>query len=165
MRAAGDIDRVLAKAVLAGLIRHPAEIARHMEVLGSFRLADGALGRLFEAVVDVALEDRALDSGASSPYWRRPDFGQIAERAAAGRSRLPYSFTQDGADPERARADLDEAIAILVARPEVDAALASGDGGDAKRRRHDAAFERQMELLREQRALEERLANLMQANE
>ncbi|WP_219924780.1 hypothetical protein, partial [Halomonas sp. ND22Bw] len=41
--AAGGIDRVLAKAVLAGLIRHPAEIARHLEVLGSLKLADGAL--------------------------------------------------------------------------------------------------------------------------
>ena len=49
--APAGIDRVLAKAVLAGLIRHPAEIARHLEVLGSLRLADGALGRLFEAVV------------------------------------------------------------------------------------------------------------------
>ncbi len=61
VRATG-IDRVLAKAVLAGLIRHPAEIARHMEVLGSLKLADGALGRLFEAVVDLAVEDQALDS-------------------------------------------------------------------------------------------------------
>jgi hypothetical protein len=40
---ANGVDRILAKAVVAGLIRHPAEIARHMEVLGSLKLADGAL--------------------------------------------------------------------------------------------------------------------------
>jgi len=161
VRAAG-IDRLLAKAVLAGLIRHPAEIARHMEVLGSLKLADGALGRLFEAVVDLALEDRALDSQRLITILGSSGLGQITTdllRADA----TPYSFTQDGAEPERASADLDEAIAIMVARPEVDAALAQATS-ELEMSASDEAFQRQMELLREQRALELRLANLIQAN-
>ncbi|MDB5679125.1 DNA primase [Sphingomonas bacterium] len=161
VRAAG-IDRVLAKAVLAGLIRHPAEIARHMEVLHGLKLVDGALGRLFEAVVDLALEDRALDSGRLITILATSGLGQITTdllRADA----MPYSFTQDGADPKRASADLDEAIAIMVARPEVDAALANATA-ELEATTSDAAFGRQMELLREQRALEVRLANLIQAN-
>jgi DNA primase len=162
VRAAGKIDRLLAKAVLAGLIRHPTEIARHMEVLGSLKLADGALGRLFEAVVDLALEDRALDSQRLITILGSSGLGQITTdllRADA----TPYSFTQDGADPERASTDLDEAIAIMVARPEVDAALAQATS-ELELSASDEAFRRQMELLREQRALEERLANLIQAN-
>ena len=161
VRAAG-IDRLLAKAVLAGLIRHPAEIARHMEVLGSLKLADGALGRLFEAVVDLALEDRALDSQRLITILASSGLGQITTdllRADA----TPYSFTLDGAEPERASADLDEAIAIMVARPEVDAALAQATS-ELEISTSDEAFQRQMELLREQRALELRLANLIQAN-
>lgn len=161
VRAAG-IDRLLAKAVLAGLIRHPAEIARHMEVLGSLKLADGALGRLFEAVVDLALEDRALDSQRLITILGSSGLGQITTdllRADA----TPYSFTQDGAEPDRASADLDEAIAIMVARPEVDAALAQATS-ELEMSASDEAFQRQMELLREQRALELRLANLIQAN-
>jgi DNA primase len=161
VRAAG-IDRLLAKAVLAGLIRHPTEIARHMEVLGSLKLADGALGRLFEAVVDLALEDRALDSQRLITILGSSGLGQITTdllRADA----TPYSFTQDGAEPERASADLDEAIAIMVARPEVDAALAQATS-ELEMSTSDEAFQRQMELLREQRALEVRLANLIQAN-
>ena len=161
VRAAG-IDRLLAKAVLAGLIRHPTEIARHMEVLGSLKLADGALGRLFEAVVDLALEDRALDSRRLITILGSSGLGQITTdllRADA----TPYSFTQDGAEPERASADLDEAIAIMVARPEVDAALAQATS-ELEISASDEAFQRQMELLREQRALELRLANLIQAN-
>ena len=161
VRAAG-IDRLLAKAVLAGLIRHPTEIARHMEVLGSLKLADGALGRLFEAVVDLALEDRALDSRRLITILGSSGLGQITTdllRADA----TPYSFTQDGAEPERASADLDEAIAIMVARPEVDAALAQATS-ELELSASDEAFQRQMELLREQRALELRLANLIQAN-
>jgi DNA primase len=161
VRAAG-IDRVLAKAVIAGLIRHPAEIARHMEVLGSLKLADGALGRLFEAVVDLALEDRALDSARLVTILATSGLGQITDELLRP-DKTPYSFTQAASDPKRASLDLDEAIAILVARPEVDAALAEATA-ELEVATSDAAFERQMELLREQRALEERLANLIQAN-
>ena len=170
VRAAG-IDRVLAKAVLAGLIRHPAEIARHMEVLGSLKLGakdeGGALGRLFEAVVDVALEDRrnapALDSERLVTILRGSGFEAIASdllRADA----MPYSFTRATGDPAQARADLDEAIAILIARPEVDALLA--DATSAMQARFtDEAFERQVAMVRERQALESRLANLCQAHE
>ena len=162
VRAAGNIDRLLAKAVLAGLIRHPAEIARHMEVLGSFRQTDGALGRLFEAVVDLALEDRALDSRRLVTILATSGLGQITDELLRP-DQTPYSFTQDGADPKRACLDLDEAISILVSRPEVDAALQAATL-ECEAATSDAAFERQMELLKEQRALEERLANLIQAN-
>jgi len=162
VRAAGNIDPLLAKAVVAGLIRHPAEIARHMEVLGSLRLADGALGRLFEAVLDLALEDRALDSPRLITILATSGLGQITDELLRP-DKTPYSFTLDGADPKRASLDLDEAIAILVARPEVDAALKVATL-ECEATTSDAAFERQMELLREQRALEQRLANLIQAN-
>ena len=77
---------------------------------------------------------------------------------------MPYSFTQSGGDAARAHADLDEAIAILVAQPEVDGALA--DATAAMQYRFTVeAFERQVALVREKAALERRLANLCQANE
>ena len=84
IRAAG-IDPILSKAVLAGLIRHPVEIARHMEVLHSLKLADGALGRLFEAVVDVAIEDAAVDSAGLRTILGKSGFDGIADRIVAGR--------------------------------------------------------------------------------
>jgi DNA primase len=155
----GGIDRVLAKAVLAGLIRHPAEIARHMEVLGSLRLADGALGRLFEAVIDVALEDRELDSGKVLTILARSGFDTMAAELLRADS-LSFSFTSREVDEIRVRADLDEAIAVLVARPAVDAALAEATAAVAEDFT-DAAFTRQVALVRERQALEARLANLM----
>ena len=160
---AAGIDRVLAKAVLAGLIRHPAEIARHMEVLGSLRLADGALGKLFEAVVDVALEDQAVDTARLRTILAKSGFDGIAGELLRADT-MPYSFCTAAADPERAAADLDEAIAILVARPEVDEALAEATGA-MQQRFTDEAFERQVALVKERQALESRLANLCQANE
>ena len=162
VRSAG-IDRVLAKAVLAGLIRHPAEIARHVEILSSLRLVDGALGRLFEAVVDLALEDQALDSARLLTILARSGFDAIASDLLRADS-MPYSFTLKTADPVVVRSDLDEAIAILVARPEVDAAL--GEATAAMQARFtDEAFERQVALVREKQALDVRLANLVQATE
>jgi DNA primase len=162
VRAAG-IDRVLAKAVLAGLIRHPAEIARHMEVLGSLKLADGALGRLFEAVVDVAVEDEAVDSARLRTVLSRSGFDAIAAELLRADA-MPYSFCLPDGDPAQASADLDEAIAILVAQPEVDQALAEATAA-MQQRFTDEAFERQVALVREKQALENRLANLCQAKE
>ena len=164
---ASGIDRILAKAVLAGLIRHPAEIARHMEVLGSLSLADDALGRLFEAVVNVAVEDAggnaALDSQRLLTILASSEFDIIAHDLLRA-DQLSCSFTQKDAEPERAREDLDEAIAILVARPEVDAALAEATAM-MQANYSDEAFERQVSLVKEQQALAARLANLVQSNE
>jgi DNA primase len=162
VRARG-IDPILAKEVLAGLIRHPAEIARHMEVLGSLKLADGALGRLFEAVVDVAVEDQALDSESLLTILSKSGFDNIASNLLRA-DQISWSFTLKGAEPARAREDLDEAIAILVARPEVDAALAEATAA-LMARYSDEAFDRQVSLVKEQQALDARLANLVQANE
>ncbi len=158
------IDPALAKAVIAGLIRHPVEIARHMEVLGSLRAADGALGRLFEAVVDVALAERgALDSPRLVTILAKSGFDALATELLRADA-TQYSFTLKDADPAQARADLDEAIAIMVARPEVDAALEQATA-DVKVRLDDDTFARQVSLVKEKAALEARLANLVQANE
>jgi len=162
VRASG-IDPVLAKAVLAGLIRHPAEIARHIEVLGSLRMAGGALGRLFEAVVDLALEDQALDSGRVLTILAKSGFDSVASDLLRADT-LPFSFTQRNADATRAAADLNEAIAVLVAGPEVDQALADATAA-LKAEASEAAFARQNALVREQQALRQRLANLVLADE
>ena len=162
IRATG-IDPALAKAVVAGLIRHPAEIARHIEVLGSLKFAGGALGRLFEAVVDVALEDRALDSERLRTILAKSGFDQIANDLLQPRA-TRYSFNMPTADTDKARLDLDEAIAILVARPEIDAALAEATARLVEQST-DEAFARQQTLLREQQALEARLANLVQSHQ
>ena len=162
VRAAG-IDPILSKAVLAGLIRHPVEIARHMEVLHSLKLADGALGRLFEAVVDVAIEDAAVDSTRLRTILGKSGFDGIATELLRADT-MPYSFTLPGGDPVRASADLDEAIAIMIAAPEVDLALAEATRA-MQQCFTDEAFAQQVALVKEKQALELRLANLCQANE
>ncbi|MDA4831236.1 hypothetical protein NY536_07115, partial [Enterobacter hormaechei] len=118
---------------------------------------------LFEAVVDGALEDRAHDSAAVRTILAGSGFDSVASDLLRADT-MPYSFTRNDGDPVRARADLDEAIAILVAQPEVEQAL--GEATAAMQRHFtDDAFERQVALVREKQALELRLANLVQSNE
>ncbi len=157
------IDPVLAKAVLAGLIRHPAEIARHMDVLGALKVSGGAVGRLFETVIDTAVNHQALDSAQLRTILATSGFGPMATELLRADA-TPYSFTREDATPDRARADLDEAIAILVMRPEIDRALAEATAM-FRQDLSEAAFARQTALIKEQRALDTRLANLCQANE
>ena len=79
---------------------------------------------------------------------------------------LPFSFTRPQAvDEVRAREDLNEAIAVMVAMPAVDAALAQATAALSMEGSEEEAFTRQVALSRQRRELEARLANLMLADE
>ena len=158
------LDPILARAVLAGLIRHPAEIARHVEVLGSLRSASGALGKLFEAVIDVALEDQQVDSARILTILAKSGFGEIADQLLRADG-LNYSFNRASVkDEARAREDLNDAIGVMLAQPAVDAALAEATVA-LQERFTDEAFARQVALSRKRLELETRLANLAVADE
>ena len=162
IHAAGGIDRILTKAVLAGLIRHPDEIWHNIEMLDRLSFADRTLGEVFDAVMDAAFADRTVDRARLVPILAEHGFEAIVTDLLRA-DMMPYSFAQKAGERRRISEDLEEAITILVARPQVAAALAAID-------RHEAsssaeAFERQVALVNEQRALDERLANLVQANE
>lgn len=77
---------------------------------------------------------------------------------------LPFSFTRHDADAERACDDLNEAIAVMVTQPVVDAALAEATAA-LSRDGSEEAFTRQVALSRQRQELQARLANLMLAEE
>ncbi|WP_109806699.1 DNA primase [Sphingosinithalassobacter portus] len=160
---ASGLDPMLARAVLAGLIRHPAEIARHMEVLGSLRIGNGALERLFAAVIDVALEARQLDSDRILTILAQSGFDTVAAELLRADT-LPFSFTRKTTDEARARADLNEAIAVMVAQPAVEAAIAEATAM-LDRDGSEEAFARQVALSRQRQELQARLANLILADD
>ena len=163
---ASGLDPILARAVLAGLIRHPVEIARHMEILGSLRSASGALGRLFEAVVEVALTNpasRQLDSADFLTILASSGFDSVASELLRADT-LPFSFTRPAADVMKAREDLGEAIAVMAAQPAVDVALAEATAA-LMRDGTEEAFARQVALSRQRQELQDRLANLMLAED
>ncbi|MET3762406.1 DNA primase [Sphingomonas sp. AAP5] len=160
---ARGMDGVLTKPVLIGLLRHPTEIGRHIGELSRLTITDHRLSHLLDAMIDAALEEQTLDSERLLTILATSGFDIIAHDLLRA-DQLMCSFTQRDAEPARAREELDEAIAILVARPEVDAALAEATAM-MQTDYSDEAFERQVSLVKEQQALDARLANLVQSNE
>src|SRR6478735_11077356 len=108
--AAGARD-MLAQAVLAGLVRHPDQIARHAEALLSLAPGEPRLTRAIDALLE-------LESGAAGPI--SPP-AALAPPPDSSR----FSFLAEGTDPQTAREDLAEAIALLVERPALEHAIAA----------------------------------------
>lgn len=113
--AQGGARSQFAAAVLAGLARHPAEIARHEEALMSLARRDRNVAPAIDALLDVS---ESLDSRGASPIS-----GPIGLPAHPDRNH--YAFLHEGTSPDHAREDLAEAVSLLVERPALEAALAA----------------------------------------
>uniref|UniRef100_UPI0035CB9DD0 DNA primase n=1 Tax=uncultured Sphingomonas sp. TaxID=158754 RepID=UPI0035CB9DD0 len=157
------IDDALTKPVLAGLLRYPSEIVRHIGELGRLQINDHRHAALLDAMIDCAVEERTLDSEHLLTILAASGFDIIAHDLLRA-DQIMCSFTRRDAEPARAREELDEAIAILVARPEVDAALAEATAV-MQADYSDEAYERQVSLVKEKQALDARLTDLVQSNE
>jgi DNA primase len=103
----------LAQAVLAGLSRHPGEIARHVEALLELARNEPALSRPVDTLLAIS---EALESGAKAPI-----------SAPAIQAPLPdntrFAFLMEGTDPASVRDELAEAVALAVERPAIEAAI------------------------------------------
>lgn len=158
------IDAKHGRAIITGLIRHPNEIVPHVEVLDRVQIADRDLERLLEFLIEYALSAPALDRARLQTILAGSEFAQIVAELLQPVSTPPYTFCERDGDPGRAAIDLHEAIAVVTARPQVDAALAEATAA-VQARFSDEAFERQVALVRRKAELEARLANLMLADE
>jgi DNA primase len=107
---------MLTRAVIAGLVRHPAEIGRHSDFLA--RLVDS--DPRFDVLLDLVDADGPLESeklttilaakGLSAPV--PDDF-----------ARIRFPFVVDGMDPAVAAEALAAAIVMLAEEPALDAAI------------------------------------------
>jgi DNA primase len=152
--ASGSLRDMLTAAVLHGLARHPDQIDVHAEEL--MRLGtlvpdvSPALEQLF------ALAARAQDGQALEPDGNSTIFAAGALPPPPDKAR--FSFLSEGFDPDDARQDLAEAIALLVERPGLEAALAAATA------RFDAdpegAFAEQQRLRKRKLEIESRLGQM-----
>jgi DNA primase len=157
------IDRVLVKGVVAGLLRFPDMLASHAEALHALSFGDPLVARLVDSLVDLALHERALDPEQLATILRDSEFDALARDLLRADS-LRFSFTRRDADPDRARADLGEAIQVMIERPEIEAALTSATDR-FKRSLDEDALAEQQRLLEMRVEVDRRLANLMQDDE
>lgn len=167
------LEGQLAEAVLAGLLRHPHKIAEHAEDLASLHLADAASHALLETMIDAALDDQSLDRATLLTILAQ---GSAFHRAKAllRADAMHFSFTRDApqasdgddadqAPDPRAMRDLDEAIAAMIAWPEIDAALRAATER-ASRVLDEESYAAQQHLRAMKAELTRRLGDLMQSD-
>lgn len=117
------IDRMITRAILAGLLRYPQLVADHAETIGLLPVGDARLEKLRGALIDAAFESAELDPSRIRAILDRVGLGDVTETNIATNG-LAFSFLRSNADSERARRDLAAAITTLARRPELEAALA-----------------------------------------
>jgi DNA primase len=154
------VDGVMARAILAGLVRLPDRIVAHAEALSHLEFADTIHDGARKALIEAAWRGETLEGEALATILRRVGAGGLA--GEAGRTNgLAFSFQRGDADPERARRDLGEVIDVMVRRSELDAAIADATAR-LRDTTDDAGWEHQQHLLEERRATDMRLVELMQ---
>jgi len=138
----------LTQAVLAGLARHPHEIARHAEALSRLATAAGETAQAIDALLDAS---EALEAGGQNPIF-------ALKSLAAPPDNTRFSFLMEGTDPGTAREDLAEAVALLVERPALEAAIAEATARfDSD---PESAFAEQQRLRKRKLEIEQRLGQM-----
>ena len=142
-RSSGHNARdTLAQAVLAGLARHPDQVARHAEALLSLTPSEPALS---------AAIDELLEGGENQPISGAAILKPPPDSAC-------FSFLVEGTDPGVAREDLAEAVALLVERPAIEAAIAAATARFETD--PEGAFAEQQRLRERKLAIESRLGQM-----
>lgn len=153
-RHSGSRD-ALSAAVLAGLLRHPGELATHGDALASADLADPRFAALVDALdAGEPLETAHLSTILASRGMAAPD---PVEYAA-----LRLGFLLDEADPVLARESLAQAVGLLVERPALEAALAEATAR-FERDLSEGAYAEQQRLLKRKLEFDARLRQMASA--
>jgi DNA primase len=146
--ASGSFRDMLTAAVLNGLARHPDQIDRHAEHLMRLAAAMPEAAGAVDALLDLA---HALEPGRQPPILPS---GILPP--PPGKTR--FSFLDEGANPDDARQDLAEAVALLVERPELEDAIAAATARFATD--PEGAFAEQQRLRKRKLEIESRLGQM-----
>ena len=154
----GGIDARHAHALIVGFANFPQALPAHCEQLAGLPIADKAVSRLRDRLVDAAVALETLDRERLATILA--DKGAEADLEQARRTgTMSFSFTRGETEPEKAVRDLGIAIDALTADGEIGAALQAATerlkGGE------DEAYEEQQRLIKAQQGLRQRLASLV----
>ena len=157
------IDPMLARAIIAGLLRYPALFATDVEAIGQLQLGDERLEKLRSTALEAVFSGMRLEKDGLEAILRDAGLGVVVEELKATNA-LAFSFLRGNADPNRAVRDLSAAIEALAARPLLDAALreATERLGMAT---DDAGLDEQRRLLMARDAADRALTDLAQGGD
>lgn len=155
----GQGDTLLA-AVIAGFLRHPKELSGHAETLARLQTADPRMAALLDLLLELADQasgdSEMLESGRLATIL---EDRRLRPPSASDYSGMRFGFLGSADD---ASLELAEALALLVERPAIEAALA-----EATRRFEtelsDEAFAEQQRLRERKLAFEARLRQMASA--
>ena len=153
--AAGGARDALAAAVIAGLMRFPDEILRHGDALIQAQLADPR----FDALVDAAESGEPLEMAALATILAGRGLAAPAPEEYAS---LRFGFLAAEIPPEQARAELAQAIGLLVERPALEAALAAATAR-FEQDLSEGAYAEQQRLLKRKLEFDSRLRQMASA--
>ena len=153
--AAGGARDALAAAVIAGLLRFPDEILRHGDALIQAQLADPR----FDALVDAAESGEPLEMAALATILAGRGLAAPAPEEYAS---LRFGFLAAEIPPEQARAELAQAIGLLVERPALEAALAAATAR-FEQDLSEGAYAEQQRLLKRKLEFDSRLRQMASA--
>jgi DNA primase len=155
------VEPLFARAILAGMLRHPAMIMVCSEAVMQLPFADPELDRMRHMLIDSAFDHPSLDSSALATICEAQGLAKLS-RELLNANNL-FSFTRPGTDAEIARRDLAMAIEAMASRPELDAALAAATAR-LQEDWNEAGFVEQTRLLEARRAADQRLAALAEGD-
>ena len=138
----------LVSAVIAGLVRFPEEALRHAEQLGRFAQMDAKSGPLVDAILEAV---EMLEPGEIFPI-------SSFDGPVAPPDNTRFAFLNEGIDPQDAREQLAEAVALLVERPALEAALSAATARFETD--PEGAFTEQQRLLKRKLEFERRLGQM-----
>ncbi|MDR2858315.1 MAG: toprim domain-containing protein, partial [Novosphingobium sp.] len=153
--ASGGARDALASAILAGLIRFPAEIVRHAEALARCQGLDAR----FALLLDVSDRGQALESEALATILTRQGLTAPSQKDYAG---LRFGFLSPDAAPRQACAELAQAVELLAERPALEMALAEATRL-FERELSEEAYAEQQRLLKRKLEFDARLGQMASA--
>ena len=155
---AGGIDRATARALVLGHALYPDAISDHVESLAHLPLTDRAAAALRDRMVDLTMQGQTLDREGIVTILAAEDTAAAWRDVSKGGD-IGFTFTKSKSDPELARRDLGLAVETLLAKAEIEAALA-----DATRRLErdftESAYAEQQRLIEAKARYNDRLASL-----
>ncbi len=155
------IEPAIARAILAGLLRHPQVITQLAEPLAQLNFGIEPLDALRMLLIEDAFgSETVLDSAEIIAICDHAGMGVLAHDLLCAKG-LAFSFANPRGDAAGAAKDLEVAIETLAARPELDAALAIATQV-LSAQWDEEGFAEQQRLLSARRAADEKLAALVQ---
>ncbi|MBH1998542.1 MAG: DNA primase [Sphingomonadaceae bacterium] len=124
-RAIGEsgMEQRLLRAILAALLRHPHEIARHRETLAGLQIGDSLLARLLSAMISASFQKETVETQGLLTILGQGEVYNMAKGMlrADTFTLTPHRMTTD---PDRLSRDLEEAIRVMAQGTELETALA-----------------------------------------